>query len=178
MPKSSKEQIDKDEKKVISELQKNSKESIDKIAKRCGFSRQKVWRIIKRLEKNKQIWGYSAIVDIEKLDLKRYIMLIKRSSKPAANAIKKIIDLTIHKTGEKLGIDIECSSYLHGEYDWMLVFNTSDIMNAKRFTEALNKEYYDVISEVQVLEDIFSVKKCGKVNPEVHKLKEFIGTEI
>ena len=56
MPKSSKDQIDADEKKIIKELQKNSKESIDKIAKKCGFSRQKVWRVIKRLEKNKTIW--------------------------------------------------------------------------------------------------------------------------
>ena len=55
MPKNSSEQIDVDEKKVIRELQRNSKESIDKIAKKCGFSRQKVWRIIKRLEKNKTI---------------------------------------------------------------------------------------------------------------------------
>ena len=35
MSKSSKNQIDKDEKKVILELQKNAKESIDKIAKKC-----------------------------------------------------------------------------------------------------------------------------------------------
>ena len=39
MAKTSKEQIDADEKKVIRELQKGSKESIDKIAKNCGFSR-------------------------------------------------------------------------------------------------------------------------------------------
>ena len=63
MPKNSREQIDADEKKVIKELQKNSKESSDKIAKKCGFSRQKVWRIIKKLEKNKTIWGYFAVVD-------------------------------------------------------------------------------------------------------------------
>ena len=54
MPKTSKEQIADDEKKIIRELQKNSKENIDKIAKRCGFSRQKAWRIIKRLEKIRQ----------------------------------------------------------------------------------------------------------------------------
>ena len=65
MPKSSKKQIDEDEKKVIAALQKNSKESIDKIAKKCGFSRQKVWRIIKRLENNQTIWGYHAVVDDE-----------------------------------------------------------------------------------------------------------------
>ena len=42
MPKSSIEQIDLDEKKVIRELQKNSKENIDKIEKKCGFSRQSI----------------------------------------------------------------------------------------------------------------------------------------
>ncbi len=39
MLKSSKEQVDIDEKKIIAELQKNSKEGIDKIAKRYDFSR-------------------------------------------------------------------------------------------------------------------------------------------
>ena len=62
MPKSSTHQIELDEIKVIEELQKNSKESIDNIAKKCGFSRQKVWRIIKRLEKNDTIWGYHAVI--------------------------------------------------------------------------------------------------------------------
>ena len=57
MTKSSRKQTDNDEKEVIRELQKNSKESIDNIAKNCGFSRQKVWRAIKRLEKNNTICG-------------------------------------------------------------------------------------------------------------------------
>ena len=42
MPKSSKKQIVDDEKKILLELQKDSNETIDKIAKKCGFSRQKV----------------------------------------------------------------------------------------------------------------------------------------
>jgi len=52
MAKSSKKQIYEDELKVIAELQKNAKESIDVISKKCGFSRQKTWRIIKGLEGN------------------------------------------------------------------------------------------------------------------------------
>jgi DNA-binding Lrp family transcriptional regulator len=52
MVKNSREQLDKDERKIITELQKNSNESTDAIAKHCGFSRQKVWRTIKQLEKN------------------------------------------------------------------------------------------------------------------------------
>ena len=49
MPKRSQKQMDEDEKKIINELIKDSKKSIDKIAKKCNFSRQKVWRTIKRL---------------------------------------------------------------------------------------------------------------------------------
>ena len=67
MSKSSKEQIIDDEKKVIRELKKNAKASIDSIGKNCNFSRQKVWRIIKRLEENKTIWGYSSVFYDEKL---------------------------------------------------------------------------------------------------------------
>ena len=174
MPKNSREQIDADEKKVIRELQKSSKESIDKIAKRCGFSRQKVWRIIKRLEKNKTIWGYYAVVDNEKLDMKRYIMLIKRSNKPIGDAINKIIDLTMHFKGEEIDVDVICSSYLHGHYDWMLIFTANDIKNAKKFSELLTKEYQHVISEIHLLEDIFSVKKCGVINPDLEKIREFL----
>lgn len=177
MPKSSKKQIDADEKKIINELQKNSKESIDNIAKKCGFSRQKVWRIIKRLEKNKTIWGYYAIVDNTKLDLNRYIMLIKRSTEPIDDAISKIIDLTLHRKGQDIGVNIECSSYLHGKYDWMIVFTASDIKYVKKFNEILNKEYYNVISDVQIMEDIFSVTRCGKVNPNLHKLRDFSYSE-
>ena len=50
MSKSSRDQIDKDEKKLLYELVKNSNESIETNAKHCGFSRQKTWRFIKQLE--------------------------------------------------------------------------------------------------------------------------------
>ena len=171
MPKSSRKQIDADEKKVLQELQKNSKESIDKVAKKCGFSRQKVWRIIKRLEKNKTIWGYCAIVDNEKLDRKRYIMLIKRSNKPLGDTVNKIVDLTIHTKGKDIGVDIIDSSYLHGRYDWMFIFTASDIKNAKKFSELLSIEYHHVIGEIHLLEDIFPIKKSNVINPNVKKLR-------
>ena len=64
------QQENSDEKKVLQELQGYAKESIDKIAKRCGFSRQKVWRIIKKLESNQTIWGYHAVVNNQQLHLK------------------------------------------------------------------------------------------------------------
>ena len=80
MIKSSKEQMQKDAKVVLAELQKDSHKNIDLIAKSVGFSKQKVWRIIKQLEKDRLIWGYSAITDVEKQELEKYILFFKRSS--------------------------------------------------------------------------------------------------
>ncbi len=172
MPKSSRAQIDRDEKKILAELQTNAKESIDNIAKKCGFSRQKVWRIIKRLEKNKTIWGYYAVADFEKLELKHFYMLIKRSNKPAGDAIDKIVKLTIHKKGEELGVNVICSSYLHGAFDWLFILTSKDIKQIKRFSESLMREYQQIIDGIELLENIFPVKKCGMVNPNIERFKE------
>ncbi len=174
MAKSGKKQIYEDEEKVIAELQKNARESIGQIAENCGFSYQKVGRIIHNLEENKKIWGYYAVVDNEELDLKRYIILIKRSTEPIDDAISKIIDLTMHKKGEEIGVNVECSSYLHGRYDWMLVLTAEGIKSVKRFGDILTKEYHSVISDIHIMEDIFSVKKCGMVNPHMEKLRDFL----
>ena len=82
MPKISKETMVKDEQKVLEILQSNAKDSIDDIAKKCRLSRQKVWRIIKKLEKEKAIWGYAAIADDDSIGMKHYIMLFKRTTQP------------------------------------------------------------------------------------------------
>ena len=174
MEKSGKKQIYEDEKKVIAELQKNARESIKKIAENCDFSYQKVGRIIHNLEENKKIWGYCAVADNEELNLNRYIILIKRSTEPIDDAISKIIELTMHRRGEEIGVNVECSSYLNGHYDWMFVLTAEDIKSVKRFGDILIKEYQSVISDIHIMEDIFSVKKCGMVNPHMEKLRDFI----
>jgi len=173
MPKSSRKQIDDDEKKVIAELQKNSKESIDKIAKKCNFSRQKVWRIIKRLEKNKTIWGYHAVIDNEKINMKNYIMLLKRTNEPIGGSIDKILKDSLNQIGEQVGVNVQGNSYLHGIYDWMFCFTAEDIRHAKKFSEILTCEFSKYISEIHILEEIFPLRKCGSVNPNIEKLKEY-----
>ena len=173
MPKNSKKQIDIDEKKVITELQQNAKESIDIIAKKCGFSRQKVWRIIKRLEKNKTIWGYHAVIDDEQVDRHSYIMLIKRSNEPMSPATDKIINQTIEKRGDEIDVNVECSKVLHGIYDWFICFTAPDIRAAKKFSEMFNREYPTLINEIHILENIFTVKNSGIINPNIIKLKDY-----
>lgn len=174
MAKISYNKIKNDEKKLINEFQNNARDNLEALAKRCGFSRQKALRIIKKLEKEKKIWGYSAIIDNEKFNLKRYLILIRRSTEPIDDAISKIIELTLQKKGKKIDVFIEYSSYIFGRYDWMLIVTAKDIASVKKFSNILEKEYVNIISEVHILEELFSVTRNGISNPNMEKLKDFI----
>ncbi len=173
MPKSSKKQIDEDEKKFLQVLQLNSGESIESIAKKCDFSRQKVWRIKKRLENNNTIWGYNAVIDEEKIEKKRYLMLVKRSTQPTGDAINKITKLSAGQKGEKIGIEVISVGYMHGEYDVAIVFMADSIKNAKRFTEIMINELPNLIGKMEILEYIFLLRNGGITNPEIEKMREF-----
>ncbi|MCJ7571536.1 MAG: Lrp/AsnC family transcriptional regulator [Candidatus Thermoplasmatota archaeon] len=174
MAKSSIKQIEQDEKRILEELRKNANKTINDIAKSCGFSRQKVWRVINNLEKNHTIWGYVAVVDEEKLDKKSYILLVKRTNKPLSQElINKIIDRDLSKKGKKIGIEITNSIFTHGVYDWLICFNSTGIQEAKGLVEELNKLYEDYISDIHLIEKMFSVVSCGVTNPDINKLNDF-----
>jgi len=173
MAKNSQSQIKKDEKKIISELLQNSNKSINEIAKSSNFSRQKVWRIIKNLEKNNTIWGYTATIDEEKIDKKSYIILIKRTNSPIE---KKVIDSIVNRDMEEkanlIGIDIKSSVYTNGIYDWVICFEADNIKNAKKFCESLTREFSGFIQDLHLIDKMFSVKKCGIKNPNVNELRK------
>ena len=174
MPKSSKKQIDEDEKKLLKVLQTGSVDNIENIAKKCGFSRQKVGRIKKRLEKDKTIWGYPAVVDDEKLGVKRYQILIKKSPVPVSeNLMDLMLDKETGKQLKKVGVEIDCSFFTHGYFDWSLCMTAPDIKVALRFIEILKTKFKDCISEIQLLEVVFPLLKGGLDNPNITKFREF-----
>ena len=174
MAKSSVNQIEQDERKILNELSKNANKSINDIAKSCRFSRQKVWRVINNLEKNNTIWGYVAVVDEEKLEKKGYLILLKRTNKPfSQELINKITERELPDKGKKIGIEIINSIFTHGVYDWVLSFNANDIRDAKAFVEEINKLFEGYISDIQLIEKMFSAVSCGVTNPDIKKLNDF-----
>ncbi len=174
MPKSSVKQIELDEKKILNELIKNANKSINDIAKTCKFSRQKVWRVIKNLEKNKTIWGYTVVLDHKKLAKERFVMLIKRSNKPLSEKfLDQIISRDIENIAKKMGIHMINSVYVNGVYDWLISFTANNIQEAKSFVELMNRSYPEIISDINLLEYMFPVEYDGIINPEAKKLKEF-----
>ena len=174
MPKSSKRQIDEDEKKLLKVLKENSGDSIEIIAKKCGFSRQKVWRIKKRLEKNNTIWGYPAVVDDEQIGLKKYLILIKRTRKPVTTEKLEIpIKGELRKELEKIGISIEFSLLTMGDYDLALCVTGLGPKELMILSNKLTSLFGDNIADVKILDVLFPLQICGIDNPNMEQLKDF-----
>ncbi len=174
MPKNSKKQIVNDEQEVLHELQKDARQSPHEIAKKCGFSRQKVWRIIKKLENDNVIWGYTAIIDEKKQDMKLYMVLVKRTNLPiSGEIIKRVTSGDFKRIADSIGIIITSSFYLNGVYDCLVVFHASDLGKAKQFCEVLNKSFTGFIAELSLLEVIFTNRNHGILNPEKDRIKEY-----
>jgi DNA-binding Lrp family transcriptional regulator len=160
-----------DEKKVIELLINDSRQSPNEIALKLGFSRQKVWRIIKRLEKNKTIWGYTTVVDENSLGFNSYFALAKAKA-PFYELIDELISRIKEKKPDKLNVRYHGQFYLHGTFDWLCVFSAKNIMDAKKFCGFIQKEYGEHIDRIELLENVFTLVRFGKVNPDIDKFKE------
>jgi len=175
MAKNSKEKIEDDKKRILRELEKNSSESINIIAKRSGFSRQKVWRTIKDLENSNTIWGYTAVIDDEKISRKRFFILLKRSPKPASKEkINIVIKRDLREVATKQGVELEDSYYINGVYDWLLGITADNINQVKKFCDSINMTFKGTyVSNVDILEVMFPVERNGFNNPNREELKKF-----
>ncbi|MEF8848212.1 MAG: Lrp/AsnC family transcriptional regulator [Candidatus Thermoplasmatota archaeon] len=174
MAKRSREQIREDEKRVIELLEKDSRQTPNEIANKLGFSRQKAWRIIKRLEKTKEIWGYTTIVEEEKPDVGNLYVALANAQSPIVEYTDKLISRVRNKKAEdEMNVKLVNMFFLHGCFDWLILFSAEDIRHANRFIGYLEKYYGDVISNMELLENIFPLIKGGKINPNIDKIKEF-----
>jgi len=174
MAKNSKERILHDEIKVMDALEQHSKESIDKIAKSCGFSCQKVWRIIKDLEKRKIIWGYTAITDETAKNLKHFIVLAKRNTVPFGDEIRKEIILRKLDDYPMDIVRIENIYLTHGITDWILTFYAPDIISAKKFVDETFARFSKYLQEYNIVETLVPVRKQGLKNPRMKDLVEYV----
>jgi DNA-binding Lrp family transcriptional regulator len=174
MAKSSKETILHDEIKVMDALEQHSKESIDEIAKSCGFSRQKVWRIIKDLETRKIIWGYTAITDETAKNLKHFIVLAKRNTVPFGDEFRKEIILRKLDDYPMDIVRIENIYLTHGITDWILTFYAPDIISAKKFVDETFARFSKYLQEYNIVETLVPVRKQGLKNPRMKDLVEYV----
>jgi len=168
MLKISTQRLVKDEQKILNVLRSNANESINVIAKKSGFSRQKVSSIIKKLEENKTIWGYTAICDDESYNLKHFTMLVKRTTVPInQKTLKEILTTRLDNLIPGTVIIIENIEYFHGGFDGIFTFLAEDLITAKKFCEQFNKRFNQFIAGVELLEGILIIRKQTVRNPRL-----------
>jgi DNA-binding Lrp family transcriptional regulator len=175
MTKSSKEQVLEDEMKILKELEHNSNESIDTIAQHCGISRQKVSRIIKQLKAKNIIWGSTTVVDEQKIGQKYFIYMAKRTMKKVNEDItNEIISRKFETMVTELGIKIESSYLIHGDYDWVITFYAQDIRTAKKLADLFSESHPGYIEKATIMQCLMFIKKQFILNPEKMKIKEIL----
>jgi DNA-binding Lrp family transcriptional regulator len=163
------------EDKILKELKKNCRLNLDEIGKRCGCSRYKVAKIMKRLEDNNIILGYSAIINPSKINLKHYILLVKRTSQPFdEEMIKKIPVMTERDFVPNVNIENIDTLYVHGNYDWVLSFTAPDISVAKEFCNKIMKYYSKLLEDLELLEIVAPFRLNGFVMASSDEIKEII----
>lgn len=174
MPKRSKEKIEADVQKIIKIFQSNARISFNELAEKTGFSRQKIWRIIKNLEKNKKIWGYTTIFDINKLGLKQFfIMLRRKGGTRVEKQIEYIINRKIKNQLKEMGVFIESSFYTNGDYDWISLATAENIGQMKKYMDYINRDFGHLLSDVKVVEVLFPLEKNNIENPNKQELWEY-----
>lgn len=105
--------MDKLDKKILEELQLDSRNSFTKIAQRIGVSTATVSERVKRLTERGIIRGYTAVLDTSKLGMVTLITKIK--TKPGYNSIEEV--------GEAIGGMAEscCVHHVTGDCDLIVI---------------------------------------------------------
>jgi len=169
MAKTSLKDQKEDEKQIISELIRDSNAPLGDIAEKLGFSRQKVWRIIKRLEETKVVWGYTAVVDLEKTGTKKYFIFVKWNTQPMGKDTLAILS----KGDIFSGFSIDSSYFIHGMFDWLFIVSVKDVVELKKFCNSLHTTFPRRISEIQTAEVLVPVRVHGIDNPSSEKIFDF-----
>ena len=167
MAKTKRENIVKDEQKILDLLFSDAHSSAEVLAKKCGFSCQKARRIIKNLEERGAIWGYATVSDDKDTNKTHFTMLFKRTNKPIDPIlISKFLRQPIPTVlPEK--IQLETIEYTHGPYDGILSFYTDSLRAAKKFAEVTLEQFKGYFSEVQLLESLIVFQRSGIKNPHI-----------
>lgn len=168
---SSKKVVDDD---IIECLLDDPTKSIREMAKQLKSYRQTIWRKKKKLEDDRVIWGYTAVIDESKLNNIVYLMLMKM--KPMTRGlVDAIISRLVEKEPNKQNVRLIDAFHVNGDFDWIIRFSAPDHATARRYYDTLRLRYEEYLLEKPVIVDInFILMAEGKKNPELDSLYEFV----
>ena len=100
--------------------------------------------------------------------------MAKRSTKQVTEEIyNEIISRKFEKYVKEIGMEIENSIFVHGEYDWIITFIAEDIRLTKKCVDKFSEIHPGFIEKSTLLQTMMFVKKQYVPNPKKSKLKEY-----
>lgn len=153
MPKISKRQKMNDELKVMAELKKHPSFSVQELSERLGFSKSKVYKILRKFN-NKKDQGNLGLFSVNNSSSKRkFLILAKKNSKHFfEEPFPKIINTSLKNYSLRNGIDLDSCIMTNGLSDWIFCISTDDILRTMLFCKFLKNNFQDYILDIQVVE--------------------------
>lgn len=175
MAKTSRKKLKEDRNKILRSLVKDSNQNLDVLASTNNCSRQKIWRIIKELEKT-VIWGYTVVFSKEAIEMNSYILTIKFNNE-LSNSPHRMekIQQTISRELEKNVKDVHLDSffYVHGPYDFILRITAKNIRKAVKVKKFIFDGIGEIIKDITISEVLFPLVEGSIKNPQIEKFKTF-----
>ena len=136
--------LDMKDKKILEQLDLNSRQSNSQIAKKVGLSKDAIGYRIKNLEKSQIILGYYSLLNIAKLGYITYKLMLTFQN-TTSEIEKEIIEYL--KQNKNVGWLVSCDGY----YNLMVVTWVKNAIVFDDFFKALLKKYSQYIKERDII---------------------------
>ncbi|MBW3011343.1 Lrp/AsnC family transcriptional regulator [Candidatus Woesearchaeota archaeon] len=164
--------LDKKDRKILYELDKNARASYSHIGKNVGLSTEVVHYRVKRLENNGIITGYHALPNFFKLDLVHFKICLK------FNGIPLKIEEEFYKKVKTIPQVIWIAS-CRGEWDCMISSTVKDLMELNLIKDKIMSLGNKIIAAkaVSVLDNYYSLPRNFLVNKQRTEFRKPIDTK-
>jgi len=154
--------VSENEMDVLSSIAKDARKSTKQIAKETGLTRQTVGTIIKKLEDNKIILGYTPNINYGALGYKLYVLLAKlKPTFTLEDAEKGIARIDIGRKGAV----VFYAGYFNGIYDLYVAFAAKNLQHATSIVNYVRKPFSDIIEEMVLEESLIDIAIGDIINP-------------
>jgi len=161
-------------KRLLNRLLEDPTRSVRALATDLGSYRQRVWRHKRALERDRVVWGYTAVLDGSTLGSVMYVVLMKMRPMDAALA-ELIIGRQTRSEFHRQDVRLINVLYVNGEYDWVVMFTAKDHSTARRYYDSLRVAYENyLIDKPHIIDVNFALVREGKVNPGIGGLRDFV----
>lgn len=178
MPRVSKKQNEADKKNVLDALLRDPNADVDSLASKCNLSTQQVYRILRILEEEKIIFGNPMLIDLQKLNKKRFIILAKRGNQaPGETSIRSALyseEFLNSMHSKSIDIIPEDDYTCSGEYDVVTIIIAESSYQAVKYMDFLRNVAGGYFLNFSMLEVMFTTRKNMKMTPDVELFTEYV----